>query len=388
MTSKLTLLLFPIRATIRKASDTRLGRRRRVASRRVFYNAVDGALQIAPAAKSNYYKIHSLGAQAKNSEHTINSNKFIRTFDLVAGIGLLLLVLLSCSSEKYKDQDLSDRERAAYIISRLTLEEKIKLLGGRDGMRTCQIPRLGIPSLNLVNGPNGVGGKPGTAFPNGVAIAATWDEKLMYEIGVAIGNEARAKNVDILLGPCVNIHRLPLGGRNFESYSEDPFLSGRMGVNFVKGVQESGVATSLKHFALNNQESSRGSYDAVVDERALREIYLSAFEMVVKEAKPMTIMAAYNKVRGEYCTQNKYLLTDILRNEWGFDGFVMSDWDATHSTVPAAKAGLDLEMPGKPKYFNENLLKAVKEGKVKESEIDEKVLKILSAYFQMGIFKL
>jgi len=253
-------------------------------------------------------------------------------------------------------------------------------------MTTCQIPRLGIPTLKFANGPNGVGDKPGTAFPNGVAMAATWNEKLIYEIGIAIGKEARAKKVDVVLGPCVNIHRMPLGGRNFESYSEDPFLSGRMGMNFVKGVQESGVATSLKHYALNNQEASRGSYDAIVDERALREIYLSAFKMVVKEAKPMTVMAAYNKFRGEHCTQNKYLLTDILRNEWGFEGFVMSDWDATHSTIPAAKAGLDLEMPGKPKYFNEKLLKAVKDRKVKESEIDEKIFRILSVYFQMGIF--
>ena len=299
---------------------------------------------------------------------------------------LLLFVLLSCSTTKYKNQNLSDKERAIDLTSKLTLEEKIKLLGGRDGMTTCQIPRLGIPTLKFANGPNGVGDKPGTAFPNGVAMAATWNEKLIYEIGIAIGKEARAKKVDVVLGPCVNIHRMPLGGRNFESYSEDPFLSGRMGMNFVKGVQESGVATSLKHYALNNQEASRGSYDAIVDERALREIYLSAFKMVVKEAKPMTVMAAYNKFRGEHCTQNKYLLTDILRNEWGFEGFVMSDWDATHSTIPAAKAGLDLEMPGKPKYFNEKLLKAVKDRKVKESEIDEKIFRILSVYFQMGIF--
>ncbi|MEN8158401.1 MAG: glycoside hydrolase family 3 N-terminal domain-containing protein, partial [Bacteroidota bacterium] len=283
-------------------------------------------------------------------------------------------------------QDLSDRERAADLTSHLTLEEKVLLLGGMDGMRTNAIPRFGIPSLNLVNGPNGVGDKPGTAFPVGVAMAATWNEELIHEIGVAIGREARAKRADIVLGPCVNIHRTPLGGRNFESYSEDPFLSGRMGVNFVNGVQSQRVATSLKHYALNNQESSRSSYDARLDERALREIYLPAFEMVVKEAQPMTVMAAYNLVRGEHCTQNRTLLTVILREEWGFDGFVMSDWDATHSVVPAVKAGLDLEMPGKPKFFNDQLVEAVKSGLVNEAEINAMVTNVLSLYFKIGVF--
>ncbi|MEN8202241.1 MAG: glycoside hydrolase family 3 C-terminal domain-containing protein [Bacteroidota bacterium] len=305
----------------------------------------------------------------------------------VAIIITLLLFSVSCTDDKkYKQQDLSDRERAADLTSHLTLEEKISLLGGLDGMRTNPIPRLGIPSLNLVNGPNGVGDKPGTAFPAGVGMAASWNEELIHQIGIAIGEEARAKKVDILLGPCVNIHRIPLGGRNFESYSEDPFLAGRMGVNFVRGVQSLGVAASLKHFALNNQESSRSSYDAELDERTLREIYLPAFEMTVKEAQPMTVMAAYNLFRGEHCTQNRYLLTDILRDEWGFEGFVMSDWDATHSTIPAAKGGLDLEMPGRPKFFNNKLLDAVREGRVSDAEIDKMVVNVLSVYFKMGIF--
>ncbi len=309
---------------------------------------------------------------------------------LLTGIFIsgIMLFLASCTnSEKYKQQDLPVRERAADLTSRLTLEEKVTLLGGLDGMRANGIPRLGIGPVNLVNGPNGVGDKPGTAFPVGVAMAASWNEKLINEIGIAIGEEARAKKADILLGPCVNIHRNPLGGRNFESYSEDPFLTGRMGVNFVKGVQSLRVATSVKHYALNNQETSRSSYDAEVDERTLREIYLPAFETIVKEADPMTFMAAYNLFRGVHCTENRYLLTDILRDEWGFKGFVMSDWDATHSTVAAAKAGLDLEMPGKPKFFTkEKLIRAVKEGKLSEAEIDEKVINILSVYFRIGIF--
>jgi beta-glucosidase len=299
-----------------------------------------------------------------------------------------IFLLASCTdSEKYKQQDLPARERAADLASRLTLEEKVKLLGGLDGMRANGLPRFGIGPVNLVNGPNGVGDKPGTAFPVGVAMAASWNEKLINEIGIAIGEEARAKKADILLGPCVNIHRNPLGGRNFESYSEDPFLTGRMGVNFINGVQSLRVATSLKHYALNNQETSRSSYDAEVDERTLREIYLSAFETIIKETQPMTVMAAYNIFRGKHCTENKYLLTDILRDEWGFDGFVMSDWDATHSTIAAAKAGLDLEMPGSPKFFTEKkLIKAVKEGKLTEAEIDKKVINILSVYFRMGLF--
>ncbi len=302
-------------------------------------------------------------------------------------IVVIMLIYTSCTTnEKYKQQDLSDRERAADLTSKLSLEEKVKLLGGLDGMRANGVPRLGISPINMLNGPNGVGGKPGTAFPVGVAMAATWNEKLINEIGIAIGKEARAKKADILLGPCVNIHRNPLGGRNFESYSEDPFLSGRMGINFVRGVQSLRVATSLKHYALNNQETSRSTYNAEVDERALREIYLLPFEMIVKETQPMTIMAAYNLFRGEHCTENKYLLTDILKNEWGFEGFVMSDWDATHSTVPAAKAGLDLEMPGIPKYFDDKLVQAVKNGKLSEAEIDEKVINVLTVYSKMGIF--
>ncbi len=300
---------------------------------------------------------------------------------------MIYALLITCTSQVTNNgNSLSLKQRVADLQSQMTLEEKITLLGGLDGMRTQAIERLGIPSLNLTNGPNGVGDKPGTCFPTGVAMASTWDEKLINEVGIAIGKEARAKDCDILLGPCVNIHRTPLGGRNFESYSEDPFLSGRMGVNFINGVQSQRVAASLKHYALNNQESSRGSYSAEVDERALREIYLSPFEMIVKETQPMTVMAAYNKFRGEHCTESKYLLSDILRAEWGFEGFIMSDWDATHSTVPAANAGMDLEMPGKPKYFNENLLKAVREGNVSEEEIDNKVRRVLNIYFKIGVF--
>lgn len=299
-----------------------------------------------------------------------------------------ILLLLACSnSELYKNENLSARERAIDLNKRLTLEEKVLLLGGFDGASTNAIPRLGIPSINLINGPVGVGDKPGTAFPAGVAMAATWNEELIHQVGIAMGKEARAKKVGILLGPCLNIHRHPIGGRNFESYSEDPYLSGRMGINIVKGIQSERVAASLKHFALNNQELERGSYSAELDERTLREIYLPAFEMVVKEANPMTIMAAYNKVRGEHCTENKYLLTDILRNEWKFDGFVMSDWDAVHSTVRSIKAGLDFEMPGKPKFLNsEKILNAIKDDLLSEQEIDKKVINILTVYFKIGVF--
>ncbi|MEN8186323.1 MAG: glycoside hydrolase family 3 C-terminal domain-containing protein [Bacteroidota bacterium] len=301
---------------------------------------------------------------------------------------IILLTLTQCNSIT-KDKNLSNKEiegKSQELLKQMTLEEKVLLLGGKDGEHTNEIPRLGIPSLSLINGPHGVGGTKGTTFPAGVAMASTWNEKLINEVGIAIGKEALAKKADILLGPTINIHRNPIAGRNFESYSEDPYLTTRMGLNFVKGVQSLRVATSLKHFALNNQELSRSTFNAELDERTLREIYLPAFETIVKEAQPMTIMAAYNRFRGENCTENKYLLNDILRNEWGFEGFVMSDWDATHSTVKAAKAGLDLEMPGKPKFFNKKLIEAVEDGKLSEKEIDEKVINILNVYYRMGVF--
>ncbi|MEN8249047.1 MAG: glycoside hydrolase family 3 C-terminal domain-containing protein [Bacteroidota bacterium] len=299
----------------------------------------------------------------------------------------IIITFYSCSTdEKYKDTSLSDRDRAIDLTSQLTLEEKVLLMGGFDGASSNAIPRLGIPSISFINGPIGVGTEIGTAFPAGVAFAATWNEELIHEVGVAMGNESRAKNVGILLGPCVNIHRHPIGGRNFESYSEDPFLSGRMGVNIVKGVQSKRVPTSVKHYALNNQELERGSYSAELDERTLREIYLAPFEMIVKEAQPMTLMAAYNKMRGEHCTENEHLLTTILRDEWGFEGFVMSDWDAVHSTAKAVKSGLDFEMPGKPKYLNsEKLIKAVEDGDLTEEEIDERVINVLAVFFKSGV---
>ncbi|MFL7795256.1 MAG: glycoside hydrolase family 3 protein, partial [Anaerolineae bacterium] len=215
-------------------------------------------------------------------------------------------------------------QRAKELLGKLTLKEKVSLLAGKDTWATVPIERLGIPSVVMTDGPHGVrtnpmwkgrSAAPATSFPTGVSMASSWNPELIERIGVALGKETRALDCDILLGPCVNIVRTPLAGRNFETYSEDPYLAGRIGVAFVKGVQSRGVGTSLKHYACNNQEFERFRGSSVVDERTLREIYLPAFETIVKEAQPWTVMCAYNRVNGVYASENHYLLTEILRDE-------------------------------------------------------------------------
>jgi len=285
---------------------------------------------------------------------------------------------------KYKDANLPVEERVEDLLSRMTLEEKIQQLSGL-GFETKENKRLGIPVLKMADGPVGVRRGQATAFPAAVGMAATWNAQLVEKIGAAIGKEAKSKGLNYLLGPCVNIHRHPLGGRNFESYGEDPFLASRLAVAFVKGVQSQKVLASIKHFACNNQEWERFKLDVTVEERALREIYLPAFKAAVTEADVWTVMAAYNKLWGDYCSENKHLLTDILKGEWGFRGFVVSDWGATHSTVKAANYGLDLEMPY-GKFFNEKLLEAVKIGEVSEAVIDDKIRRLMRVRFKAGLF--
>ncbi|HEX6719176.1 MAG TPA: glycoside hydrolase family 3 N-terminal domain-containing protein, partial [Pyrinomonadaceae bacterium] len=271
-------------------------------------------------------------------------------------------------------------EKVNALIARMTLEEKIQMVHGvrRHGFigYVPAIPRLGIPELSLTDGPAGVRHGPGTAFPAPVALAATWDRSLAQQYGAALGAETKAKGQAVLLGPMVNIVRVPEGGRNFETFGEDPYLTSQLSAAEIRGIQSQGIIAEVKHYAANNQENERTNVSAEVDERTLREIYLPAFETAVKEANVGSVMAAYNKVNGTFSSENTHLLKEILKGEWGFDGFVVSDWGATHSTVAAANNGLDLEMPT-GEFFSDKLLTAIKDGQVTEATIDDKIRRIL-----------
>jgi beta-glucosidase len=271
----------------------------------------------------------------------------------------------------------------------MTLEEKAALCTGASAWTTTPVRRLDLPELLVSDGPHGLrrvanvhslGDKslPATCFPTASALAASWDVDLLYETGRALAEEAIALGVDVILGPGVNMKRSPLCGRNFEYFSEDPYQAGSMATALIQGIQSKGVGTSLKHYAVNNQEFERLSINAIVDERALREIYLAAFEMAVTRAQPWTVMCSYNRINGFYGSEQRQLLTDILKNEWGFEGFVVSDWGAVHDRVAALKAGLDLEMPG-PKQTRVNaVIEAVRNGDLSESVVDEAARRILT----------
>ncbi len=282
--------------------------------------------------------------------------------------------------------------RVSELLGKLTLEEKISLLSGRDQWYTVPIERLGIPSIVMTDGPHGVRASnpetgrmvgPTTAFPTGISMGAAWNPDLVEEVGQALGEETRAMGCDILLGPCVNIVRHPLGGRNFETYAEDPYLAGRTAVGFIKGVQSRGVGTSLKHFALNNYEIERFRASTQVDERTMREIYLAQFEMAVREAQPWTVMCSYNRINGVYASQNDTLMNKILRDEWGFEGAVISDWGANHTIFESIQGGLDLEMPGPAKYYK-LLIDAVNNWQIEEAAIDKAVSRILRLVLLSG----
>jgi beta-glucosidase len=279
------------------------------------------------------------------------------------------------------------------LLSQMTLQEKVSLLAGADMWHTVAIERLGIPALKITDGPNGargdafVGGTTAACFPAGVALSATWNTALVERVGQALAQEAKSKGARVLLAPTVNIHRSPLGGRNFESYSEDPYLTARMAVAYITGVQSQGVGATVKHYVCNDSEFERTSISAEVDERALREIYLPPFEAAVREAGTWALMASYNLVNGVAASENPELLHDILRDEWGFDGLVMSDWFlSVKSTAPSVNAGLDLEMPGPGVWRGERLFLAVKEGEVAESTIDESVRRLLLLLSRTGKF--
>ncbi len=321
----------------------------------------------------------------------------------------------------YKDPSLPVEQRVQDLLSRMTVEEKVSLLSGAGWMESVAIPRLGIPAIRMADGPMGIRSwlgssaitsAPGarqvfssTAFPAGIALAATWDPELAQREGQVIGQEVKAIGRDMILGPTVNIQRVPLWGRNFEGFGEDPYLAARMGVGYIKGVQGEGVIATVKHFVANNEEFERHRIDEAIDERALQEIYFPAFKAAVQEAGVWSVMSAYNKVNGTYCAENAYLLKDVLKKGWGFKGFVVSDWGSTYSTAGTVNAGMDLEMPGgevaRKWLATERTIKAgnggdwlapdkvladIKAGRIPVANVDDNVSRILRVLFLSGQF--
>jgi beta-glucosidase len=281
------------------------------------------------------------------------------------------------------------------LVQQLTLDEKASLTVGADNWSTVAIERVGLPAVFVTDGPNGARGPtlPGlgdegtttaVCVPCGAALGATWDVELLERVGALLGEQARTKACRVLLAPTVNLHRSPLAGRNFESYSEDPLLAGKLAAAFVRGAQSRGVATTVKHFAGNEYETERMSADSVIDERTLRELYLLPFELAVREGGSLGIMTAYNRLNGTYGPDNHELLDDLLRGEWGFEGFVVTDWFAQGNTVEAAKAGLDLEMPGPRRFYGGKVANAVREGDVDESLLDAAVTRLLGVFDRLG----
>ncbi|MBS2210313.1 glycoside hydrolase family 3 C-terminal domain-containing protein [Carboxylicivirga mesophila] len=302
-------------------------------------------------------------------------------------VGILTFVFMATLSLSAQDKELE--EKVNNLVSELTLEEKISLCSGRDDWSTQPIERLDIPWIWMADGPHGLrrapatnkagygDQHPATCFPTASALSATWDTDLIYKVGQALGEECQALGVNVLLGPGVNIKRSVLGGRNFEYFTEDPVLSGELGAAYINGVQSQGVGTSLKHFVANNVETMRMFMNSDVDMRTLHEIYLTPFEIAVKKAQPWTVMACYNRVQGEYGTQSPYLLTSLLKEEWGFKGMVISDWFAVVDRVAALKAGMHIEMPHVSSVNDEILLKAVQQGELDEAILDNLVKEIL-----------
>ena len=282
-------------------------------------------------------------------------------------------------------QTSSGETRIESILQKMTLEEKIDFIGGVDFFYVRGYPQYGIPKLRMSDGPIGVRNYGlSTAFAGGVALAASWNPSLAERIGGELGRDARARGVHFLLGPAVNIYRAPMNARNFEYFGEDPFLASRLTVSYINGVQTQNVSATVKHFIANNSEFLRHDSDTVVDERTMREIYLPAFEAAVKQAKVGSIMDSYNFVNGEHSTQNGHLNNDIAKQDWKFDGVIMSDWFATYDGVGAANGGMDLEMPSGAFMNRANLLPAIQSGKVSAATIDDKARRILRVANRFG----
>lgn len=340
---------------------------------------------------------------------------------ILVAVGMAAAQSAVPANAPYKNPKLPVEQRVADLLHRMTLREKVSMLAGSGWMESTPIPRLGIPAIKMADGPMGVRAWYGssaitsaanaqkkvysTSFPAGVCMAATWDRALVQREGDAIGQETKALGRDMILGPTVNINRQPLWGRNFEGYGEDPYLSGQMGAAYVRGVQGQGVIPSVKHFAANNEEYERHRIDAHISARALHEIYLPAFKAAV-DAGAWNIMSAYNRVNGTHMAQNHPLLHDVLQKEFGFKGFVISDWGSTYSTVPTMNAGMDLEMPGGPpakawiklpstkRDGNSDLwltpgkvIEAIEDGRIRIAQIDDNVGRILRVEFEAGLFE-
>lgn len=305
----------------------------------------------------------------------------------------LLILAAGCASLSPQDRLTVNDKKINKIIAQMTLEEKVEMLHSKTNMSSEGVPRLGIQDIKYTDGPFGIREENGdgfrslgwtldsaTYFPTGSALAATWSKEMAYKNGWAMGKEGRLRGKDIILGPAINIQRLPVGGRTYEYLSEDPVLSARLSVEYTKGSQDAGTAVCLKHYALNNQETDRGSVNVIADERTMREIYLKPFEAAVKEGGAMCVMPAYNKVNGFYCSENAHLNNEILRDEWGFKGMTVSDWGGTHSTMGAALGGLCVQMTG-DNYFGQALIDSVRNGALDEAVVDAKVREILRLRF-------
>jgi len=304
---------------------------------------------------------------------------------LIAALGFFSLAGIRSQAQAPEPDSAAIEAKAQAIVHQLTLEQKLDLLGGEDGFYTREIKSAGLPRLKMSDASLGVRTwGPSTAYASGVSLAATWDPDLARTLGENLGRDARARGVSFLLGPGVNIARSPLTGRNFEYLSEDPYLNASLDVPFIEGLQSQGVVATIKHYALNNQEINRHNASSDVDERTMREIYLPAFEAAVIKGHVDAVMDSYNFVNGVHATQNEFLNLKVLKGEWGFQGILMSDWDATYDGIAACNNGLDLEMPS-PKFMNaKNLLPAVQSGQVTESTIDEHVLRLLRIQLRYG----
>ena len=304
---------------------------------------------------------------------------------------LLVLLALACTKTPSPQEQLTANDAEINdIIAQMTLEEKVEMLHSKTNMSSAGVERLGIADIHYADGPFGIReeGQPNgfmsagwtldsaTYFPTGSALAATWSEELAYKYGTGMGKEARLRGKDVILGPAVNIQRLPVGGRTYEYLSEDPILSAALALAYTEGVQDQGTAVCIKHFAVNNQETNRGSVDVKIDERTLREIYLKPFERAIVEGGAMSVMPAYNKVNGDYCSENEHLLNEILRGEWGFKGMTVSDWGGTHSTMGAMLHGLNVQMTGST-YLGQPVIDSIATGALTEDLVDEKVRQIL-----------
>lgn len=344
-------------------------------------------IKFEPLVNKTLNNFFSLLSLVKPIIHLTGVIMKFKLFLFIFTFSITFLFLWFCKAPEEKlltDEQIE--QKINELLEKLTFDEKITMLSGDStGFNAPGIKRLGIPSINMTDGPVGVRTGKATAFPVAVNMAASWDTSLIRRYGETLGIETKAKGKTCILGPCVGIHRFPLGGRNFESFGEDPFLSSRLTVSYVKGVQSENVIATVKHYACNDQEWERNNYDVITDERSLREIHLPAFEYAVKEGEALAVMSAYNLVNGEHCSENQHLLNEILKKDWGFKGIVMSDWTSVYSADKAANNGLDLEMPNGV-WFGDSLKAAVKDRRVSMKVIDDKIRRLLRVRFKAGYF--